>query len=108
SRNIAVAPHLVDELASAGIRAEFVPSILDPSVAGAVPARWDGQVKPVLIYMPEQRKEFYGIEVTESVIAANPDIEFIVVADDSHSLSAHSNVESLGWVADMKSIYPRA
>lgn len=108
SANVAVAPHLVGELATAGICARFIPSVLDPDLAGAAVTQWNDQIRPVLVYMPTRRKDFFGISVIESVIAANPDIKFIIVADDSHALATYPNVESLGWVADMKSVYPRA
>jgi hypothetical protein len=107
SANIAVAPHLVDELATAGIRAQFVPSILDPELVETGASRWNDGLRPVLLYLPGRRKEFFGIDVIEPVIAANPDLSFIVVADETHALAAHPNVESLGWVSDMRHLYAR-
>lgn len=108
STNVAVAPHLVAELATVGIDAQYVPSVLDPDLAEPERSVWAGEVRPVLTYLPSSRKEFYGFETMEWVIAANPDLRFIVTGDDTHSLAAHSNVESLGWVSDMSSVYRRA
>jgi hypothetical protein len=108
SENVAVAPHLVDELSTIGIRAHFVPSVLDPEIVPLSMEEWSGGTKPVLIYLPDSRKEFYGLSRIEPVIAANPDIEFIVVADRSHTLDAYPNVENLGWVSDMRAQYSRA
>jgi hypothetical protein len=108
SANIAVAPHLVDELATIGIRARFVPSVLDPGIVPRSLATWDGNLRPVLIYLPTGRKDFYRIDVMEPVIAANPDMRFIVVADDTHELARYGNVESVGWVSDMRAFYARA
>lgn len=108
SANVAVASHLVDELASVGIHAQLVPSVLDPDLIGHEVAEWNDEIKPVLLYMPGGRKEFFGLSVIEPVIAANPDIKFIVIADDTHALTSHPNVESLGWVSDMSHIYSRA
>ena len=108
SANLAVAPHLVDELATIGIRARFVPSVLDPALIPPTIVRWGKSVRPILIYLPGTRKEFYRIDLIESVIASNPDLEFIVVADQSHALAIYPNVESLGWVSDMRSQYNRA
>jgi hypothetical protein len=108
SANVAVAPHLVDELATIGIQARFVPSVLDPGIVPVTMESWSERTRAVLLYLPERRKEFYGLGVIEPVIASNPDIEFIVVADQTHSLSLYPNVESLGWVSDMRELYARA
>lgn len=108
SVNVAVASHLVDELATAGLYAKFVPSVLDPHLIGPEMVEWGEKLKPVIVYMPGGRKEFFGLNAIEPVITANPDIKFIVIADDTHALASHPNVESLGWVSDMNRIYPRA
>jgi len=108
STNVAVAPHLVDELATIGIRARYVPSVIDVDSSSIVMADWADASKPVLVYLPSQRKEFFGARTIESVIAGNPDLHFIVVADETHSLAAYANVESLGWVWDMRQLYLRA
>jgi hypothetical protein len=108
SANIAVAPHLVDELATVGIQARFVPSVLDPNIVPLTMESWSERPRPVLMYLPERRKEFYGLGIIEPVIESNPDIEFIVVADQTHSLARYPNVESLGWVSDMRALYARS
>jgi hypothetical protein len=106
--NVAVAPHLVEELASVGISAQFVPSLLDPDLAEPESLQWREGIRPVLTYLPGKRKDFFGVEVVERVVAANPDLRFIVIADHTHALASHSNVESLGWVSDMRDVYSRA
>ncbi len=108
SKNVAVAPHLVDELSTIGIRAQYVPSVIDSDMSSIVMADWARDTKPVLLYLPGRRKKFFGIDAIKPVIARNPDLTFIVVADDTHSLAAYPNVESLGWVADMSHLYLRA
>jgi hypothetical protein len=108
STNVAAAPHLVDELSTVGIRAQYVPSVIDADLSGNEVMEWSGATRPVLVYMPESRKEFFGIEVIEPVIAANRDLDFLVVADDSHSLAVYPNVESFGWVSNMQHLYDRA
>jgi hypothetical protein len=108
SANVAVAPHLVDELATIGIQARFVPSVLDPNIVPLTMESWSERTRPVLMYLPDRRKDFYGLGVIEPVIASNPDIEFLIVADQSHSLSPYPNVESLGWVSDMRALYARS
>ncbi|MBK5189306.1 MAG: hypothetical protein JJD97_13775 [Gemmatimonadaceae bacterium] len=108
AENVAVAPHLVEELATIGIRARYVPSVIETDLADVRVAEWTGVVKPVLVYLPGRRKEFYGLGEIETVIAANPDLEFLVVADETHALSGYSNVQSLGWVSDMRRLYHHA
>ena len=108
SANIAVAPHLVEELATVDISARYIPSLLDPELIPPSMAAWDERVLPILIYLPDFRKDFYRIDLIEPAIASNPDLEFIVVADRTHALGLYPNVESLGWVDDMRALYARA
>ena len=108
SKNIAAAPHLVDELETIGIRAQYVPSVIDSDMSSIVMADWAHGTKPVLVYLPGRRKKFFGIDAIEPVVGSNPDLTFIVVADETHSLATYPNVESLGWVADMSKLYLRA
>lgn len=108
SANVAVAPHLVAELSTAGIHARFVPSILDPVAVDAQPVPWREGIKPILVYLPTTRKDFYGMQTVEPAIKSNPDLQFIVIADESHSLAGYRNVESVGWIDDMTTVYPRA
>jgi len=104
SANIAVAPHLVGELAKVGISAAHVPSICslpsEPSDRRALD-------KNVLVYLPGERKEFYGRNEVLKAIEAHPELQFTVVADESHSLAHYRNVDSLGWVENMQTIWPR-
>ena len=108
STNVAAAPHLVDELRTAGIHAQFVPSVIDADVSQSAVMDWSGPTRPILVYMPESRKEFFGIDVIEPAIRENPDLTFLVVADESHSLALYPNVESFGWVSEMGHLYERA
>ncbi len=103
--NIAVAPHLVEELRGIGIGAEYVPSVCDLAALGAAPPA----VLPrcVLVYLPTDRQDFYGQDAAAAAIEANPDLRFLVVGDDTHALAAYPNVRSLGWVADMDRIWPQ-
>jgi len=104
--NITVATHLRDELASVGVVATFIPSLLDADsikVSSISPTP-----KSLLVYLPASRKDFYGFDIVREVVDQNRDIEFIVVADDTHSLASYSNVRSLGWVDDMSGVWDRA
>ena len=98
----------MDELETVGIHSQYVPSVIDADISESEVMEWSGAVRPVLVYMPGSRKEFFGIDVIAPVIAANPDLDFLVVADDSHSLAIYPNVESFGWVSNMRHLYDRA
>lgn len=103
--NIAVSPHLVTELREIGIDAEYVPSFCDFSTYQDEPP--SKLPKGVLTYLPTKRRAFYGEAILVAAIEANPDLEFFVVADESHSLSHYPNVHSLGWVEGLQDIWPR-
>ena len=101
--NITVSPHLVTELRDIGIKAEYVPSFCDfTALQDASPATLP---KGVLTYLPTNRRAFYGEEALIAAIEANPDLEFFVIADESHALKHYPNVHSLGWVDDLQSIW---
>jgi hypothetical protein len=101
--NIAVAPHLRDELATVGIPATVIPSLLDPSPASASPN--SRPPNSLLVYLPSSRRDFYGFDIVREAVTQNPDVAFIVVADDTHSLARYPNVTSLGWVDDMSAVW---
>lgn len=101
--NIAVAPHLVEELQRIGITAEYVPSLCDLTVLEK--NQTYDLPKGVLTYLPAERKDFYGEDVLIASIEKNPDLCFYVVNDDSHSLQDYPNVQSLGWVEEMESVW---
>ena len=102
SMQIAVSPHLVQELETAGVHAQYIPSITEldkaPTVLNSVP-------KSILVYLPTQRKGFYGVSFLESAIKTYRDIEFVIVADETHSLVEYPNVRSVGWVGEMSEIW---
>lgn len=105
--NIAVAPHLVSELAIARIRALYIPSVIDSEASSLEMGPLSPVPKPILVYLPTDRQEFYGRHVLEAAVVRNPTLRFVIVGDESHSLAGHANVDSLGWVSDMRPIYDR-
>ncbi|HEY6904748.1 MAG TPA: hypothetical protein VI216_10615, partial [Candidatus Acidoferrales bacterium] len=106
ARNIAVAPNLVEELSSIGIHASVIPSVVDLGLSRAVSTSRFCPTR-VLVYLPTTRRAFYGEAVVERAIRANPDLHFLVVGDEEHRFRRARNVESLGWVSDMKPVYDR-
>lgn len=103
--NIAVSPHLVTELEEIEIYADYLPSPCNLTTLESEPP----SVLPsaILAYLPTERRAFYGEKVLVAAIEANPQLTFIVVNDESHSLEHYPNVESLGWVEDMESVWSR-
>ncbi len=106
AESIAVAPHLVEELSSIGIRAKMIPTVIDPKFRHEIPTT-QSCGKGILVYLPGTRAAFYGEAIVERAIRANPDLTFVIVADDKHRFRGVKNVESIGWVSDMKPIYDR-
>lgn len=103
--NVAVAPHLVDELSTIGIGARHVPSVYDlTAVDDPLP---DALPPGVLAYLPTRRHAFYGMAAVEAAARASPDLPFVVVGDEAHALAHLPNVDSLGWVGDMAEVWPR-
>jgi hypothetical protein len=101
---IAWAPHLIEELNTVGLTARFIPTPLDSEVV-AKPVMASDVPRSVLVYLPTHRLEFYGAWAVRELAPRNPDLQFIVVGDESHHLAAIPNVTSLGWVSDMESLY---
>ena len=107
--SVAVAPHLVDELAQVGLEATWIPSIVDSR-------KYDGQGQPsgqppkrVLAYLPTGKSSFYGEEVVRQAIETNPDLEFLIVGNTlPERFSQYPNVRDLGYVEDMQPVYSQA
>lgn len=101
----AVAPHLVDELAEAGIRASTVPlSVVDTVAPLALPP----PPLTVLSYLPSRKFEFYSGPTVLSLASRFPDVRFIVVGDDGTDRGASKNVEFLGYQRQMDAVYGRS
>ena len=104
--SVSVAPHLQRELTSIGLSTKVIPSVVSAEFLGMEPPQRAGG-RDILVYLPTNRGPFYGEEVVASSIQANPDLRFVVVADAEHRFKGYQNVESLGWVKDMRPIYDR-
>lgn len=105
SAQVAVAPHLVDELRCIGIDARFIaspPSGWPSARTGEPPAP---SRRALLVYLPTARLDFYGAAAVRFAAEAHPGVEFVIVADESHSLGELPNVRSLGWVEDLEPVW---
>lgn len=55
----------------------------------------------ILIYLPENRAEFYGKSAALKAAEMFPDIKFLVVGDIKPIQTAPQNIEFIGWVNDV-------
>lgn len=80
--NLAVAPWLVNELKEVEIEALEVPIVPYDVSFSLMPMP---KVHAVIVYAPQHRERFYGIETIKKLAAMFPDIDFHVVANDGNS-----------------------
>lgn len=104
--NVTPATWLAKSLATFGIQATVVPPIVDSDLQLIQPNPGPLPLF-VLVYLPSNRREFYGERFVRHAVEHNRDLTFLVVADADHALAMHPNVESLGWVENMNDVWPR-
>jgi hypothetical protein len=101
----AVAGHLVDELAEAGISATAVPL---SAVDSVTPSPLPPGPLTVLSYLPNRKFDFYSGATVLSLASRFPDVRFLVVGGDETGHPASKNVEFLGYQQQMDSTYARS
>lgn len=94
---------ICDELSSIGINCKLLPQVVD-SLNSFTPRRGKNN-SAVLVYLPDSRYKFYGLQYVEKLIPEFPEIKFFIVADQKHRLAHYDNVESLGWVDNMEVVW---
>lgn len=106
--NLAVAPHLVTELATVGITAQSVPFPAGTlEIPGAVPPLPERMT--VISYVPDTRREFYGLPMLLAAARALPEIRFRFFRGDGEGIAdVPENVEFLGYVDDMHEVYAQS
>lgn len=103
--NLAVAPHLVAELESAGIPAQHVPF---PAGALAIPEEAPPlpEQMTAISYVPDTRRDFYGVATLIDAARALPEIRFRFFRGAGEDVpDLPKNVEFLGFVEDMHDVY---
>jgi hypothetical protein len=101
----AVAAHLVDELAEAGITASVVPLSVVDTVA---PTPLPPPPLTILSYLPTRKFDFYNGATVLSLASRFPDVRFLIVGDDGANRDASKNVVFLGYQHQMDLIYARS
>jgi hypothetical protein len=98
------APWLVDELATFGVRADWVPhsAVAAPE---RIPELPDGPFT-VLAYLRAGREAFYGAGAVCRAAATLPEAVVLVVGC-ARLDGAPANVRCLGWIAEMAPVYAR-
>lgn len=95
ARHYAVAPWLVDELATINIQAEILSFIwLEPKENDLRVA----ESFSVLTYLAKGREDFYGWNYIREASRSLADIEFYVIGSDGDGLGDFPNIHFCGWV----------
>lgn len=103
---LANAPHLVDELKSAGISAQWVPTIPPIYETSLVLGNLSqNSKKKVLLYIPEDRIDFHNGTRLLGLAKIFPDINFEVIDNNGEGLPNLPNIHYNGWVSNMENIW---
>lgn len=105
AKHIAGAAHLAHELREAGIPAEAVPfpgiMVAVPSGIPAFPARMT-----VASYVPDSRRDFYGLPALLNAARALPDVQFVFFNGTGEGVGdIPPNAKFLGRVDDISEVY---
>jgi hypothetical protein len=103
--NIADSPALVEELATMGIKAEWVPTISKKMQYQSLPLP---DPLSVLVYLTPDRHPFYGSAIVSRVIELLPNIKFTIVGGYDFGGNIPPNVTIAGYVDSMDEIYKKA
>ncbi len=93
--------------------AELQPLGIEPAIVPLTSAQIATRHMPlpeeftVLTYLPPARAEFYGCSIVYRLAAQLPAVRFLVAGNSGPDSSAPPNVQFLGWVESMPSVYPR-
>lgn len=104
-KHLSDAEHLVKELKSLGISAVHLPLIPHILVYSVTPFPDEFTV---LSYLPDHRHEFYGSNIIYRLAEELPNINFLVVGGTKEKQKSLPNIEYLGWLDDMDSVYKRS
>jgi hypothetical protein len=102
--NWACAPWLVDELRSRGVGSQWVaPTFVKNSISSPLPP----PPLTILVYLPDERFDFYGGQMVLSLADRLSEMRFVAVGGKGVGTVNPGNIEFLGWQTDMSPIYKR-
>lgn len=92
-------PWYLTELGKINIKAHFQPLVVFENIEKkqSLPQHFS-----VLIYIPQNRQEFYGIHRLKNVAEKLPNILFNVIGTDNPIICMPENVKFYGWVKDVE------
>jgi O-antigen/teichoic acid export membrane protein len=97
------APWLVDELAPIGVRAQFVaPNFVRNGTSQPLPS---SAPLTILVYLPDERFDFYGGQLVLALADRFKDMRFVAVGGKGSGVSYPENMTFLGWLSDMNPVY---
>jgi hypothetical protein len=105
-KQLAVAPHLAVELASAGLQVEVVPIVPFLKMPGLRSAQ-AGQIR-ALAYLPDERPDFYGADIIYELAKEFAHLPFAVVTGTGSGQARLPNLEYLGYVPNIDEVYEQA
>ncbi|MBN2075692.1 MAG: glycosyltransferase [Dehalococcoidales bacterium] len=96
---------LADELRLVGIQATLI------SLPPNIPVKKQDIFWPVdnviFVYMPEEKQEFYGSEITFRLMKDLPDTHFLITGHNGKNAPQAPNIEYLGWTNDIEVVWKR-
>jgi len=99
SKHLACSPWFVDELASLGIHAQYIPlntCSVNPDSKSTMPDNFS-----ILTYIPQGNENFYGIDYIIHLAEKFPDTEIRIAGMSSYSRLLPANITLLGWITNM-------
>jgi len=96
-----------DEIMEIGIKAEIVNFVSFNKKYEKVITN----VKPltILSYIPEKRRDFYGLPLLLNLANKFPDINFIIVGSSLKDIkNIPANIKAMGWIKDMEDAFNRS
>lgn len=105
--HLTVSEELAEKLAPLGIRSAGIVRYVTAAAASGRPEPLPERFT-VLSYWTPGRREFYGGDVVLEVARRMPGVRFLIVGTDGAGEPSAANVEYLGYVSDMPSVFSRS
>lgn len=104
--NLVGAPWLGEELKALNIRSFFVPLASDIADFNQEKLPSFPSVPAVLSYVPDEKANFYGLDIILKLAKELPEVKFMVVSGKGKGISfVPKNLIFLGWQENMREVY---